>query len=404
MAVLSENKTTLTNTFISPELFQSLYPNLPKSKVGKGSFTVLDEKVRKSRETTKFACPRSFLDCLSSQVQSMLVDMGAGELVSLKPYKVIFYDKGDFFSEHMDSVHTKGMNMSCVVEFPSECPSSVEMQEDRAHYECPPSVERQEDQEDDEKSNMSQNSDEHTTSALVIDLENAPNYPHDSTVHLFYHDVRHEVEKCDEHRVSITFDIIVKGSEEKVEEEKKQNMDSFIENIKKEGVKRIGFFTEHTYMDEDQDSKEVRNYKGFDHILFSALKSYLKDHEELSLQTEDLRNFYHPTVWDAMNKGPDSLRLMQGYESGNEENGPDNQNRHTYKEKHFTSEFKHKIQEAGNAWEEVFKDYFCLGDVFVIKTWHTKAKVTHKGNDEIYLGNEGFEGVISENLFVLMTL
>ena len=54
------------------KLLKLLYDNSPKSLVGKGSSTVLDESVRSSKEITKFNINKDFKECVAKQVEKGL--------------------------------------------------------------------------------------------------------------------------------------------------------------------------------------------------------------------------------------------------------------------------------------------------------------------------------------------
>jgi hypothetical protein len=44
-----------------------------------------------------------------------------------------------------------------------------------------------------------------------------------------------------------------------------------------------------------------------------------------------------------------------------------------------------------------------MGDVVFLKTM-AKGKLSHKSSDEVYLGNEGFMGVIHSNVAIIFSI
>lgn len=358
---------TLNNIQVPPEVFNQVYPLLTQSKVGKGAFTVLDEKVRRSREIP-FSDSSTRLDeffqvYMTTQVRKMLLDMNAGTLTSLTPHKIVFYDQGDFFSEHMDSIHTPGQNMSCVVELCESHPS------------------------DSNKTNKS---------CLIIDGKVIDNFPDSCSITVFYRDIPHRVEKTDKHRVSITFDLVVE--KDPVINEKVQIM---IEDLIMNGVKRIGFFTEHRYIKDEP-------FRGGDHTLFSSLEPFIKKHERIPLQTADRSLFFLPIVWNAMNMGPECGVLLRDKEYDEEEDPEEDLKKndrsviHNYKKKTYIPGSVFTPEKPSYDCERVFRREFCLGDVFVIETENANPRIVKESDGEDYLGNEGFYETVQENLFVLI--
>jgi hypothetical protein len=332
------------------------------SKVGKGSETVLDKKVRSSKEYTGDGVywDQQFSLLVKDHVTKLLAKMNAGELVAIKPYKIVVYGKGDFFSEHMDSTHTPGQTMTAVVELCTDF-------------------------EDGE---------------LMVDGKDMSGSGEQVKLMVFDHDLKHNVEEVTNgYRISITYDLVV-DSVTPVPSVEEKVMSSVVDRLKALGVKRCGFFCTQRYF-EDQ------KLKGADARVVEAFKPLVSKIEEHDLSTDDCRNWYHPNVWNAKNSGPECGSLMYEVESyTDDEEYPEEE---TYHGEDYDAPSKPTTKSFPGVWSpstdnsEVFREEYCLGDVFVMWSPHT-PKHSMKGNDEIHLGNEGFYGDVHENRFVVMTL
>lgn len=351
----------------SEQIFEMLYENGTDSLVGKGTNTVLDQKVRKSKEFASdlIQWDDKFISKCKEKISESLKEMNAGKLVNLTPHKVIVYAPEDFFRDHMDSVHTPGQSMTAVVEIP--------MKYDKEEY-------------------------------LRVE-----GYSYDpvegTTLFVFDHDLTHCVYPVENYRISITFDLEIDPELEKL-----PKIDHIIDEWKSLGVKKVGFFTLHTYF-EDQP------LKGVDARLFDLLIPHCKSSEKLNLKSfeeeeyiEDeyvtKNNWYHPRVWRLMNNAPDAGRLMTEVYSDEEE-----EEEWCNKKIDEPIEWERWGGEEDSSswvvekcqWSDVIADKYSLGDVFRLWT-PVKSKLSMKGREDVHLGNEGFYGEIYESMFVLFEL
>jgi hypothetical protein len=188
-----------------------------ESKVGKGSETVLDKKVRSSMEHcgNGVEWDEEFVEAVRTEVQKSLTKMGAGTLISCIPYKLVVYGSNDFFSEHLDSTHTKGQNMTCVVELSTDWEGEgLEINGKKYHP-----------------------GEDEVVQCIVFD-----------------HDLPHQVHTVTSgFRLSVTFDLVV----DPTIESKESALFPVVEKMKALGVKRFGFFSTHYYMGDQA-------YKGVD--------------------------------------------------------------------------------------------------------------------------------------------
>lgn len=366
---VGEKKVRLEST-VSEKDCEFLHANGERSKVGKNDQTVLDEYVRKSKEymSDKIDWDQDFIKYIRKEIEYSLRKMNAGNLVSATPHKLIIYGEGDFFCEHIDSVHTKGQTMTAILELESW----------------------------------------HRGGSFIVGKEKAK-VKKGVRLIVFDHDIPHQVKNIHEgYRVSISFDIVVRENEiEKIDIEKRVN------ELRTLGIRKIGFFCAHTYLGIHQD------LKGCDYRVVEAFRPYFTSEIKLlNLSMFDNRysfnEWYHPKVWEVMNSGPESgtvLEELDGDEESEEEDESEEESEEEDESEDeivYEEEEKEMIDEAAS-WSprksdnNIFLDEYSLGDIFVIQTPYN-PKLVAKGSEEILLGNECFEGEVYSEMFVVMNI
>jgi len=354
------NITSLGALFTDPseKVIKRFYdsPNFKESYVGKGDKTVLDKDARSSRESTDFKLDDDFDKYIAEKVKTGLAELNAGELLIMSPHKIIIYGPGDFFSEHMDSCHTPGQNMSCVVELVSE-------------YET----------EDD-------------TGGLIVNGKDVME-GHDlekPSLCVFYHDLPHRVPKIElGYRVSITFDLVVEPPKFDI------NFKEDLDKMKELGVTRFGFFASHRYLGNNQP------LKGTDDKIVKGVTPYTRSVRRIVMGCYE-NGWMHEKLNDLMS---DAARGLLWDVNDNEEDEGDEGNgkdevQNQYSKLSFPKEFEKRYEQGRY---DMIKDEYRYGDVFVCWTpWSDNQ--THTSNEEIRLGNEGFYGEICENTFILFEI
>lgn len=346
---------------LSDDACKILYALGDDSPVGKGKETVIDKKVRSSKELTGTTIKWSseFLNYCASKVDVMVQKMNAGTLKELKPHKIIIYGPGDFFAEHMDSTHTPGQNMTAVVELATSWDT-----DDLGGEEW----------------------------GLRVGDKKFRTEEDEINLFVFDHDIPHEVNRISAgYRVSITFDLIV---DPLVNE--KIVLSDMVEKIKKLGAKRFGFFGTHRYMGDQA-------LKGVDIRLVELLKPFAKRIERLNLSTDDTRNWYHPKVWELKNSAPGVSELMYEVDDYSEEEDVYHGNDYEAPSGLPKSKFPSEWKPADDELTELINPKYCLNDVFCLWTPY-KPRHSMMANDEIHLGNEGFYGDIHDCTFLLFEL
>jgi len=347
--------------FPSKQVQSILYTHGTDSKVGKGSETVLDKNVRRSKEYNDLIFEPGFLDTVRSKVVEGLKVLKAGELRDLNPHKLIIYGPGDFFSEHMDSVHIPEQTLTCVVVLSTEW-------------------------KNDQNCDFIINRKEYTST--------------DCSMYLFHQDDTHEVPEIEEgYRISLTFDLVVDPTQ--VTEEDVKMVQELVERIQSTGARRFGFFACHTYLCEEQNTYKL---KGDDQRLVQAIKHCLPNvsMEILNLIESDNYDWCHPDIHNfVLRSSACSSLLREVYSDSDSDSHCDYPNPSVSSPRDFEPEFKAR-EDSSNEFAFV-KDSYKLGDVLVLYSPH-KPKMTYHGNQEIHLGNEGFFGSVHENVFFLFQI
>jgi len=362
---------------------QKLYETGKQSYVGKGSQTLLDKQVRSSKEHINFTLYKYFIHEIEMLVETGLEKMNAGTLVSIKPHKLVIYGKDDFFSKHIDSVHTSGQNMSCVVELdhPYEGFNCIykDDNQNKEHGLVARPKEKDNTEEDEDKK----------CGALIVNGELLERRNGKCLLALFYNDCEHEVEQIfNGYRVSITFDLVVNPLKNK--EEEKTTLEKDMKYLYNSGIKRIGFFALNKYIEEQQ-------LKGADAQVVNMLKPYIKNHKMLDLKHNGC-SWYHPKIFSY---NSEQFGMIEIEDEGEDTRCGDDYSPIQFPKPKSLSELNSSYYVVEN--DTVFKDKYCLGDIVVL--WSPCEPVqTHRGNDEIHLGNEGISGCFHRNPFIVCEL
>lgn len=102
---------------------QALIQAAKKAPFGKGSKTILDDKVRRTWEidASQLAFQgKKWEPCLNTILTQVKSDLGLqNDAISAHLYKLLIYQKGDFFLPHKDSEKEKGMFGTLIIGLPS---------------------------------------------------------------------------------------------------------------------------------------------------------------------------------------------------------------------------------------------------------------------------------------------
>lgn len=333
------------------DISEFLHKTGEQSPVGVGSETVVDLNIRSSKEFTDFQLTADFKDMITEAIGKAIREgLNGGKLISATPHKFITYGEGDFFKEHVDSIHTPGQTLTAVFVVNSE-----------------------------------------NNSCLCIDGKGYS----EAGLYVFYHDVPHEVLEeysggCWRH--SMTFDIVVDTNEIIPEVDDEEFVTELIERIKKTGAKKFGYFSPQLNTSEDDTSK------GVDAYMQKIFEGYVKSSEQVQLRSPN-GDYYHNRVTDLykfLSPIGDSMMCDLTYED------------EIVYETNNTRTRWGSFEEWSIRYDEyndliAIKDEYRLGDVLVLYTEFRQEKIM-EANDEIILGNECLQGEIYEAVFNLFEL
>lgn len=227
---------------LEKETIDKLFKISVSSLVGKGKETVLDEKVRHSKEilAEKIELNDEFSKMIKNRVQKLSHSLEHFKDVEPILYKMVLYEEGMYFDRHIDAPH-QGENhvMTLSVEIPTKDPymgGEILFE----NFYCPTTDEK-----------------------LTNDIR----------MTLFYHDVEHSIQKLQKgNRIVLVFDVIncKTQNDNHVKDFIENNIESFqkgIDKLSSLGFKRAGMVCNHTYFNKIPSKDQL---KGLDNI-FSIL-------------------------------------------------------------------------------------------------------------------------------------
>src|SRR3989338_4514461 len=231
---------------ISPENYPEIYRECCSSLVGINKDTVLDRKIRSSKEITmdKLELNNDFYETLQKEVDIMVSELIHPHKVKLTPHKLVCYGPDDFFKEHIDSVHNNNMVMSLSVQLPPR----LTIQNRYVH----------------EKGGN-----------LVVDKVKLPLPINKSKARLtlFYHDQKHEILPVkDGYRVSLVFDLLQLDDKFPIPDYTPSFLYG-INNLRKQNVTKIAFITNHNYIGQNISSLTLKGIDKIGYDLFTSVCS-----------------------------------------------------------------------------------------------------------------------------------
>jgi predicted 2-oxoglutarate/Fe(II)-dependent dioxygenase YbiX len=331
-----------------------LYDQAKPSMVGKNDKTIMDEKYRSSREFTsdEFTLTQEVLTRLFLDTSQLVSEYPGCRLLSCSPYKMIVYGLNDFFRPHIDSCHDKTHSMTAVVLLNTSF-------EGGSFYVC------------EGESPLS-------PGGLII----------------FDRGILHEVKQVTKgYRISFTFNLEIDC---KVNPSTllQSYVDTIVKAMKKLGVKRFGYLSKASY----ENTDFVRGSDAYIHQLFEP---YVSNVKEVCIYADDggdgvqsCYKWYSRLVWDQKCSGPgSSIAVREQYiEDGL-----------TYETRQFRKKpFPDEWEPDTDNWC-IYRPKYCLGDVFLL--WSDGVHfLSGKANDNVWLGNNGFDNNVYGDVLFVMTL
>jgi hypothetical protein len=419
---VNSKEISLTNNLSIKEI-EEILSCCRQSLVGVGNETLLDESVRQSHEISseQMTITPDFKDRIALEVNHMMAELRHAGQVEAHLYKFVIYGPNDFFVEHLDTPHRDLMVATLSVELANQSsPAGGLLQ--------------------------------------INDIEMPQANENQLRLALFYHDTPHQVYDIEKgYRVSLIFDVVQKLSTEGLTLLNQTVIDTYkdsftkglqqllphvasevtkVENYKLKsyepqlslfsnyphGVK-IAIQASHHYFLPDKDGVQFNlglgpaNLKGVDQLMLQLFQKVCPwvtyEIAKVSNNSEDIcyeqvlniikkDDAFKALYSDYRNDYPDYCDCKCGCDSSvdsaiisTEDLEVGNQRYQSY------DSIKFRFDTECNY--TAIKDHYLMGDVVFLKTM-AKGKLSHKSSDEVYLGNEGFMGVIHSNVAIIFSI
>jgi len=362
--------------------FGELLKYSQRSKVGIGRETVYREEIRGSNEIiiNEVNVHEQLLTWLQVHVDQMALELNQPTKVTLEPYKLILYRPGDHFDEHIDAEHSDNQVMTLSVSIPA--------------------------------------GKEVKGGNLVIEGESIPHPVGDQiSLTLFYTDVYHKVERVEEgERIVLIFNVIQKQAE--LLPVFGLYWDKFargIQELRKRGVKQIGFLANHLYMtpyEEDVRSKALKGLDLIGYLLFKQISAV----PLVEKVAEENGNYYFEALLDMdMSRcfGTLYYNTTEGRASADDIKDveareirpvprPGSIGPFTHKPKtHDDSYDSIRLKPSEPKYRAIIPEYL-MGQTVLLES-SGRLQKNFKSRD-VHLGNEGFEGEIWTNTGIFVRI
>lgn len=352
---------------VNPAYIQDLLKAARRSMVGLGHETIHDEDVRASSEIPSeyITLYPQFMDYIRSVVSQMALQLGNSTTVEPRFYKLVLYQEGDHFEDHIDNEHVENMIMTLSVEFP--IPDGL-------------------------------------GGDLVIEKDVVP-HPNSQQLGLtlFYHDTHHKVTKVQKgNRMSLIFDV-VQNPDQLIPQVIQQYLPSFqlgIQKLRLKGVKRIGTSANHMYIFPEEilpSDMTYKTLKGMDRIFWELLRTVTQNIFIEDIATDGARFYFGALI--------PIMKLEGGFSTVYNYREEEDENQETVDE----TEIRIKQNEGFTSYDEIKFDMdttgeyravhpkYRMGNVVLLRS-KGNLRLTYHGDQELHTGNEGFYGEIWSNL------
>ena len=379
-----------------PIRIKHLYDAAVQSAVGKGEETVVDEDIRSSREITtdSISLEPKFAAWVAETVADAGTDLNHPVPMVARLYKVVLYAEGDEFHYHMDAPHSGGMIATFSVELFAGEREGGELQFKDI---------------DDQP---------HATKNLI-------------TWSLFYHDVKHRVTKVEEGwRVSLVFDVFESGVPKGMLARRQKKAQAALLRMKREGARRVGFMLNHTYMEPTEIELEpleqrleqkmpkhlaeltarflsTTRLKGWDRAMYHFFQAQGLEPRLVRTCVDDNGNVFDRRLVAIfyLNDAFDTLFRHREHDQPDpeeEEDAWDQREKDGLPEGVLTRSLEPRLDPSGQY--EAVAESCLMGDVVFLRSDAASKKAWVGDNEEVHLGNNGFQGVIHSNLAMIVSL
>lgn len=348
--LIGVSKSKSINSPISKEVFNSLLDDSSQCLVGVGDETLYKPEVRKCQQIIEFVLEEKFLDYIKETFQSTVKKLEHPCRTDIVFSKMLLYRAEDFFDTHIDAIHQDGMIGTLSVSIPVEGGNETYFDINNTSI----------------------------TDPFVV----------------FYHDAEHSIHVKEGLRLVLTFDVISQNElvPPPYYNEYKAKLLEMYPNIHK-----LGYIFNHIYIGTEYPSKE--NLKGIDRVvyeLFSELTKESKDSiDVIQFYYDENNKIYHEKFHDLlMTIGNNFYREIE------DENDDEDRIFTSEKLSHTVTNLKSYPEKTDT--NSIINPRYCLSDAVILAS-KVKSKHRFTGDDEVFLGNEGFYGEIYSTCGILIS-
>jgi len=362
--------------------YKKLSKLLQDSKFGKGKSTKLDKEIRDSKEilAKHIKLTPEFSKEIQIQVDEMALRLNHPKQVECHLSKMVIYEEGGHFNAHIDTNHKPNMIFTLSVEIFVNEENEGGILKINNRFEVPSSTKEDE---------------------LILAL--------------FYHDVLHEVTELTEGtRICLIFDVIDLENVAQIQiKEYEKEFKKGIQAFKKIGVKKFGVLADHLYIGQN---KENLIFKGNDALFCLLTKEFCKAMEVVEVCWDENGRIFRKEILPIL-QFSDSFNTLYNeikeedtdYDENIAEKEDEEESKGDGKKKKsenfdIINDLSKLINYDSENQSRAIADNFLLGDVVFLKTRCKEKQLFKGGNDDLWLGNEGFFGEIWENLALIVEL
>ena len=381
-AIVGTVRSTGGEVGINEAYFDQLLALTERSQVGIGGRTVHNEEIRASNEipASQVTLHPAFLELIQKAVDQMSLQLWQPTKVRPQLYKVLLYQQGDHFEDHIDNSHTANMIMTLSVELPT--------------------------------SDVTQGGN------LVIEGTTVP-HPQSGQMGLtlFYQDAKHKVTEVRRgRRITLVFDVVQEPTQLlPVFQPFWDGFQRGIQALRQKGVKRIGFMANHIYLIDSGRPVSVLDLKGTDRIGYELLK-YITGESNIFFEEvarDEQRRFYFAAINEILDlEGSFSVafRSYDPEELDDEERESDTTGgeypypvRSTLDLPNVMSYDRIELCRDTSRTYRAVDPKYKMGDVVLLATTG-RAQIAFYGDSELHTGNQGFSGEIYTNIGIFANI
>lgn len=345
---------------------ESLIEISNQSLVGKGKETILDEKIRKSREIKSdiITLDPKFIKLVNREASKLRKSIGIITKIDIVLHKITIYEKNSFFDTHLDSEHKKDQVATLSIELSTDY-SEGQME----------------------------------INGEIVDKPNKE----ELQFTMFFTDTPHKINKIGSgHRISMQFDIIQTERLTRTVVGFKRFIKTGIVKLKEKKVTKLGIPLNHIYFVDDVTTVKNISLKGRDKLAYDTLLEHADKIEICGIIIQN-EMICREEILNILKLSSAFKALYDKCENEYEKNSNKSE------QVKYNSYDEIILKYRDDSKFIAIKDEYLLGNVVFLNT-NYKCKYLYEGIscdddcNEVTLGNEGFYGKIRNNLAMIVTL